>query len=159
MDRKRNHIKERRDRQEQRLRMEQMAAKMSAKKLQRLQKVRPSYQKCLNELTMFSDKDDQRRSTDRFITYHLTSSPFPDSSCYALPFCTINMYHLLRYRAQAVPQAGRPFLRRDDREESQIPLSGCSSQITPLSANCRASAVSGRLTCALMTLGCVLITT
>jgi rRNA-processing protein CGR1 len=39
MDRKRNHIKERRDRQEQRLRMEQMAAKMSAKKLQRLQKV------------------------------------------------------------------------------------------------------------------------
>ena len=158
MDRKRNHIKERRDRQEQRLRMEQMAAKMSAKKLQRLQKVRPSYQKCLNELTMFSDKDDQRRSTDRFITYHLTSSPFPDSSCYALPFCKINMYHLLRYRAQAVPQAGRPFSRRDGREESQIPLRGCSSQRTSLSANRRTSTVTGRLTCAMMTLGGVLIT-
>jgi 23S rRNA maturation mini-RNase III len=70
IDRKRNHIKERRDRQEQRLRMEQMAAKMSAKKLQRLQKV------CLDvelehvyKLTINSDRDDQRRSTDRH-AYH-----------------------------------------------------------------------------------------
>jgi hypothetical protein len=94
IDRKRNHIKERRDRQEQRLRMEQMAAKMSAKKLQRLQKV------CLDveleyvyKLTINSDRDDQRRSTDScgfIILFH-----YLDSSGSA-PCSVHHMYHHLR---------------------------------------------------------------
>lgn len=41
MSRKRTAIRDRRERQAERLRMEQLAAKMSAKKLQRLQKVSP----------------------------------------------------------------------------------------------------------------------
>jgi hypothetical protein len=46
--------------------MEQMAAKMSAKKLQRLQKVRDHHPVCFggSMLTRYSDKEDRRRSTD-----------------------------------------------------------------------------------------------
>jgi hypothetical protein len=97
IDRKRNHIKERRDRQEQRLRMEQMAAKMSAKKLQRLQKV------CLDvelehvyKLTINSDRDDQRIGMLIILLYYLSLlctshvSPFCDrESQVAYHTCTL----------------------------------------------------------------------
>jgi hypothetical protein len=62
--RKRDRLKERRDREAEKIRTEQLAAKMSAKKLQRMKKVRRCVIWLVDQSLTNSVKDERRRSAD-----------------------------------------------------------------------------------------------
>ena len=80
----------------------------------------------LNELTMNSDRDDQRRSTDRSLTYHFIPASFKNRAamlCRSVPSTCITSSGL---HAEAAPQVGRQSVRRKGQQDRQISLHGSS---------------------------------